>query len=278
MVKPEIRIPFDRLSKSQRKIADFIAKSTDRIPFYTEEVIAAKAGVSIATVSRFWKTIGYDNLKSFKKYLQQSQQASPASKMKHVLEKTEREVVSRMIASAAGNLETTSKRISREEFERAVDALNDAAQIYVHAPGSSSCLSDLLRFRLNRIGINVRIMAQSGHELLESLVHAGPEDVVLFFGFVGKSPEATVILEQAAQSGYQTVLVTDLQLSDMIDASDIVLQVERGDADEFHSLVAPLTVVESLSVSLAGRRGEEAMDKLGRLHAMRKQYASLLPK
>lgn len=278
MHKLEFEIPFHQMSKSQKKIADFIVKSTERIPFYTEEDIALKTGVSIATVSRFWRMIGYDNLKSFKKYLQETQHSTPARKMQHVLEKTDREVVARMINSAAVNLEETAKRISRDAFDRAVEALNAANTIYVHGPGSTSCLTDLLRFRLNRIGIEVRIMAQSGHELLESLVHAGPADVVLFFGFVRKSPEATVILEQAAESGYTTILVTDLLLSDMIDDSDIVLQVDRGDADAFHSLVAPMTIVESLSVSLAGQRGEAAMDKLKQLHAMRKQYASLLPK
>lgn len=278
MNKLEFEIPFHQMSKSQQKIADFIMKSAERIPFYTEEDIAVKVGVSIATVSRFWRIIGYDNLKSFKKYLQETQHSTPARKMQHVLEKTDREVVVRMITSAAVNLEETARRISLDAFDRTVEALNAAATIYVHGPGSTSCLTDLLRFRLNRIGMEVRIMAQSGHELLESLVHAGPKDVVLFFGFVRKSPEATVILEQAAESGYTTILITDLLLSDMIDDSDIVLQVDRGDADVFHSLVAPMTIVESLSVALAGQRGDAAMDKLKQLHAMRKQYASLLPK
>ncbi|QJD82203.1 MurR/RpiR family transcriptional regulator [Cohnella herbarum] len=274
----EFEMPLNRMSKSQQKIADFIAKSPERIPFYTEEDIAAKAGVSIATVSRFWKSIGYDNLKSFKKYLQETQHSTPARKMQHVLEQTEREVLGRMMTSAVVNLEETTKRISRRAFDQAVEALNEAQRIYVHGPGSTSCLTDLLRFRLNRIGMEVRIMAQSGHELLETLVHAGPKDVVLFFGFVRKSPEATVILDQATESGYKTILVTDLLVSDMINESDIVLQVDRGEADAFHSLVAPLSVVESLSVSLAGQRGEAAMEKLKQLHAMRRNYSSLLPK
>jgi len=64
----------------------------------------------------------------------------------------------------------------------------------------------------------------------------------------------------------------------MIDDSDIVLQLDRGDRDAFHSLVAPMTIVESLSVSLAGQRGDSAMEKLQQLYAMRKHYASLLPK
>lgn len=278
MHQPDLNFPIDRMSKGQRKIADFIVKSSERIPFYTEEDIAAKAGVSIATVSRFWKAVGYDNLKSFKKYLQETSSSTPARKMQQVLDKTEQETVPRMLASAIVNLEETGKRLSLQAFDLAVEALYAAETIYTHGPGSASCLADLLRFRLNRLGKDVRIMAKSGHELLESLAHAGPKDVVLFFGFVRRSPEASVILEQASASGYTTILVTDMLLSDMIADSDIALQVDRGDADAFHSLVAPLSVVESLSVALARRSGETAMGKLRTLNALRKQYASYLPK
>lgn len=271
-------MPLHQMSKSQQKIANFIMKSYERVPFYTEEDIASRAGVSIATVSRFWKVIGYDNLKSFKRYLQEAQYATPALKLQQVLERTEQDVVREMIASAADNLRETAGRISPEAFDRAVEALDGAERIFVHGAGAAHCLTSLLQFRLNRIGIHVQIMAQSGHELLESLVHAGPGDVVLFFGFVRKSPEATVILDHASEAGYRTILVTDLLLSDMIDDSDIVLQVDRGDADAFHSLTAPMAVIESLSVSLAGRRGDRAIDKLKQLHSLRKQYAALLPK
>lgn len=278
MNKLELDIPLHQLSKSQQKIADFIVKSTDRIPFYTEEDIAIKAGVSIATVSRFWKAIGHANLKSFKKHLQETQYSTPAVKMQRLLDDAEHDVVSKIVKASIINLEETTNRLSSQAFDRAVEVLNNAEKIYVHAPGSTSCLSDLLRFRLNRIGMNVVIMAQSGHELLESLVHAGEQDTVVLFGFGRKSPEAAVILEQSCRSRYSTILITDLLLADMIDESDIVLQVDRGDRDMFHTLVAPMTIVESIAVSLAGRRGDMAMDRLKQLHTMRKKYSALLPK
>lgn len=278
MQQPDFQFPLDKMSKGQIKIADCIAKSVDQIPFFTEEDIAVKAGVSIATVSRFWKAVGYDNLKSFKKHLQESNYSTPALKMEQVLNKTEQEIVPRMLASAAVNLEETGKRLSLQSFEHAVEAIHSATTIYAHGPGAASCLTELLRFRLNRLGLNVRTMAQSGHELLESLAHAGSGDVVLLFGFVRKSPEAAVILEQAAASKYTTILVTDLLMSDMIADSDIVLQIDRGDRDVFHSLAAPVALVESLSVALAKRSGKTGMNKLRALHALRKQYATLLPK
>jgi len=274
----EFLVPIEQMSKSQQKIADFLLKSTEHIPFYTEEDIARKSGVSISTVSRFWTIIGFDNLKAFKKHLQEAQYSTPAIKMKQVLDKTELNVVFQMITSAQSNLSETMQRTSLDAFNEAVAALYEAKRIFIHGHGSAACLAQLFQFRLNRIGIQVHIMAESGHALLESLVHAGEGDVVLFFGFVRKSPEAAVIIEHAAIAGYKTILVTDLLLSDMIDGSDIVLQVDRGERDAFHSLVAPMAIIDSLSISLAGRLGDQAMRKLQLLHDIRKQYSALLPK
>ncbi|MCR8659901.1 MurR/RpiR family transcriptional regulator [Paenibacillus endoradicis] len=271
-------IPIEQMSKGQKKIADFILKSTERIPFYTEDDIAKKSGVSISTVSRFWEIIGFDNLKAFKKHLQDAQYSTPAIKMKQVLEQTEQHIVAQMIDSAQSNLAETFQRVNYQAFDQAIITLDQAQHIYVHGHGSATALTELIRFRLNRIGIHVHIMAESGHALLESLVHANENDVVLFFGFVRKSPEATVILEQAQVAHYRTILITDLLISEMINDSDIVIQVDRGERDAFHSLVAPMAIIDSISIALAGLRGNDAMNKLQQLHDIRKQYATLLPK
>jgi len=274
----QFHIPIEQMSKSQQKIADFIVKHAERIPFYTEEDIALGSGVSISTVSRFWQAIGYDNLKAFKKQLQEAQIAPPAVKIQQVLDKVDSTIVVQMFDAAAAHIAETKERLIPDQYDLAVKALSEAQHIYVHAPGSAACLGQLLQFRLNRVGINVQLLAESGHALHEKLVHAGTHDVVLSFGFVRKSPELSVILDQAQQAGYTTILVTDLLVAEMIDRSDIVLHVDRGEREAFHSLVAPMVLVDCLSISITGERGDDAMQKLKQLHQLRKQYSSILPK
>ena len=282
-VQFQLKIPIEQMSKSQQKIADFIVKHAERIPFYTEENIALGAGVSISTVSRFWQAIGYDNLKAFKKQLQDAQLSltPPAVKIQQVLDQADSNITNlafQMFDAAAAHLSETKGRLLADQYNLAVSTLTSARHIYVHAPGSAACLGQLLQFRLNRIGIFVQLLADSGHSLHEKLVHAGKEDVVLCFGFVRTSPELSVILEQSQQAGYRTILITDLLVAEMIDQSDIVLHVDRGEREAFHSLVAPMVLVDSLSISITGEHGEEAMHKLQQLHQLRKQYSSTLPK
>lgn len=274
----QFQIPIEQMSKSQQKIADYIVKHAERIPFYTEEDIALGAGVSISTVSRFWQPVGYANLKAFKKQLQEVQLAPPAVKIQQVLDHANSNIVAQMFDAAAAHIAETKGRLLADEYDLAVKAMTEAQHIYVHAPGSAACLGQLLQFRLNRIGIIVQLLAESGHALHEKLVHAGPLDVVLSFGFVRKSPELAVILDQAQHARYTTILVTDLLVAEMIDRSDIVLHVDRGEREAFHSLVAPMVLIDSLSISITGERGDDAMQKLQQLHQLRKQYSSILPK
>lgn len=94
-------------------------------------------------------------------------------------------------------------------LQRAVEALSAARQIYVYSPGPCAGLAELMAYRMARFGITIKRMAPSGHELLETLMHAGKKDVVLVFGFVQLLPETEVILDYAREAGYVVILITD---------------------------------------------------------------------
>ena len=72
--------------------------------------------------------------------------------------------------------------------------------------------------------------------------------------------------------------MTDLMVSDMIDRSDIVLYAERGELWEFHSMVTPVAIIDSLAVGIAMKHEKEYLERLNQLHRLRKKYASRIPK
>ena len=74
-----------KLTPSQKRIADFIEKSGEHILYFSETELAQELQVSNATISRFWKTIGYENFKSFKDAIKEKEQLSPKSKLKNSL-------------------------------------------------------------------------------------------------------------------------------------------------------------------------------------------------
>ncbi|MFD0672864.1 MurR/RpiR family transcriptional regulator [Cohnella sp. GCM10027633] len=266
---------------SERKLADYIIQHEDRLSFQTEKDIAELLSVSIATVSRFWRKIGYANFKAYKMELAEKAEAvpTPADKMLRMLNEVDdadMDVAGRMLAREIGYLQATLQRLDRNHFDRSVRLLHGAKRVYVYGSGPSASLSELLRFRLNRFGKTVVMLPRTGSELFEALVHATSDDAFVVFGFFRQSPEIRVIQEVVKDLGGQVVLFTDLTTSAMIDANTCVLYVSRGESRQFHSLTAPVALLDALVVALA-HKDEASVERLNGLYDMRKKYANVLP-
>ncbi len=121
-------------------------------------------------------------------------------------------------------------------------------------------------------------MPKSGHEIFESLVNVDEGDAIIIFGFVHVLREIRVIMDVAAKHQATTILITDLRISEMVEMSDIVFYISRGELWEFHSLVAPLALVESLIVGVSRQEGGDSLAKLNDLHQLRKDYEPIMPR
>lgn len=268
-----------KFSQNHQKIANYIINNVEVIPFMVEKDIANACGVGISTVSRFWENINYKNFKDFKQHLMQETSFSPADKMKTVFDKLENnEGAAELIISSAKYLEQTANSINIEQFGKIITAINECRTLHIYASGPSVCLSSLLLYRLRRFDINISVLNKSGHELFEDLIHIKKEDVILIFGFVHESPEIKVLFDLAKKVGTKTVLITDLQVHPMLEKADFCMYTARGELWEFHSMLAPLVLIESMIVSLGKAREKIALGKLQKLNELRNTYKKILPK
>jgi DNA-binding MurR/RpiR family transcriptional regulator len=245
----------------------------------TEEEIALEVNVSIATVSRFWNMAGYKNFKEFKKNIKEKLEVSPANKMRNIVEKIGNDdLPGRMVDQHFKYLVETSNHLSRKDFEASIQAISNAETVYVYAPGPSESIGKLFEFRLSRFGLRMKQIPKSGHELFEVLMHIQEKDIVVIYGFVSLLPESKVIFQQAKESHFKTILITDQLISEMNSLADYVLYTCRGEMWEFHSMVPPLAITEALIVGVGLQNKEVVFEKLNQLSAIRKKYASSIPK
>lgn len=267
------------LSPSQLKIADFIERYPEEMLFMTEQEIADRLGTSIATVSRFWRAVGYDNAKAFKLKLRESSDSTPAVKLEKTISRLDASSLPvKMLEQAKHHLQDTIERIHPEELEEAAGLMASARRVYVYAPGPSLSLAELLSYRLSRFGMSVRIMAGSGHELLESLAHLESEDVVLIFSFTRMLPETDVILDCVSRVQNAAIMITDREDFRYGTPARISFYVSRGDMVEFHSMVTPLLLIEQLILSIGMLNKEKVLRKLDYLGELRTRYADKLPR
>lgn len=269
----------ETLSPGQFKIADYIQKNSQTVLFSTEQEIADALGLSIASVSRFWRTVGFKNIKDFKTKLRNQLDVTPAAKMKNIMDKADASPLpQQFLATTMRHLEETLTHYSADSFEAAVTALTSAKRIYIYGPGPSAGLTELLHYRLGRFGLSIHRLDRGGSEMFEDLLHLGEEDLIVLFGFVRLLPEAKVIVDHAKETGYRTLLITDRLVADFSDQCDITLFASRGETWEFHSMIAPTFIVENLIVAVGMRNQDDHLRKLNELNQLRKKYAHELPR
>lgn len=266
-------------SRSQLKIADFIERHQDEVLFMTEQEIADRIGTSIATVSRFWRAAGYENGKDFKLKLRLATDTTPALKLETTISQLDPSSLPlKMLEQTTVHLRETAEKTEPEELKLAASLMAGARRIYVYAPGPAVALGDLLFYRLSRFGMSVRMMAASGHELLESLAHVQQEDVVLLFNFTRLLPETEVILDCVKRVSCSAVMITDREEFRYGAPVEAAFYVSRGEMGEFHSMVTPLLLIEQMILSIGYLNKEKVLSKLEYLGELRARYADKLPR
>ena len=265
----------DKLTANEAALLEFINQHSDRFLFLS---IAQPETLSMseATVSRFARHVGCRDFKHLKQVVlaQTQTRTGPADKLAATLAEGDGAPLPHWLEQQRYCLEKTEALLDPAEFHRAVQAIVEARRVFVYAKNASRSMAELLRFRLRRIGVDVRLLAGAGNELLEGLAAAGPGDLVVVFSFSKRSTEGAILLDWQREAGYRTLLFTG-QLSPLPDPQpDIRLFVYRGEANEYHSMAAPAAIVDALVLGVSAKLGDRAVDRLARLRALKQRYTN----
>ncbi|MGG3806262.1 MurR/RpiR family transcriptional regulator [Metabacillus fastidiosus] len=267
----------NELSPSQLKIGQWILHNESSVMISTEQDIAKAVGVSVASVSRFWKAAGFQNLKAYKQQLKEKRDITPAKKiLKTVIDLGYRDVQSHHLNRSIHHLQATLDHFQREQFEEAITLIRKASRLFIYAPGPSLSLGELLSYRLRRYGLDVRLIRWMGSEMLEELVHIDESSVVLLFSFGRLLKEGKVLLKHANEAMCKSIVISDQLVMDTPSPFDIFLYADRGEKDEFHSMIAPLFLLENLIVEIG--KEEDALVHMEFLGKLRKTYKEDLPR
>lgn len=265
------------LSQSQWKIGQWVLHNESSVMISAEKDIAQAASVSVASVSRFWKAVGYSNLKEYKKALKEKQEITPAKKiLKTFVDLEYNNLQAHHLTRSIHHLQETLNHFQRESFQQAMSIIQNSNRLFIYAPGPSLSLAELLSYRLRRYGIDVRIIRWMGSEMHEELIHLEKSSAILIFAFSRLLKEGEVLLKHAHETKCKSIIISDQLLLKAPCPFDVLLYAERGKKDEFHSMIAPLFVIENLIVAIG--KDENALHQMELLNQLRKTYKEELPR
>ena len=249
---------YAKLSKGQKKLADYIREDYDKAAFLTAAKMGEVVGVSESTVVRFATTLGYKGYPEFQKALEElvRTKLNSIQRMKVTYGRISHgEILDSVLQSDIEKIKLTMASIDHNTFEQAVDTILNARKIYVVGIRSCAPLASFLSFYLNLICEDVKaVNTNSSSEIFEQLIRISEEDVIIGISFPRYSMRTLKALEFASNRKAKVITLTDSVHSPMNLYSSCNLIARSDMASIVDSLVAPLSVVNALVVALCMKK------------------------
>ncbi|AOY00435.1 MurR/RpiR family transcriptional regulator [Jeongeupia sp. USM3] len=268
----QIRARYDQLSATEQKVADAVLADLAFAAGATINALAERAGVSIATISRFAKVAGCDDVRDLKLRLAQA----GAIGARFLADAAEDNVFyNRICAEVEDALHQSLAHFSEAQFRAAAKLIDKARMTYVAGfGGASTMLGDETQFRLARLGYPVA--ACHDPVLLRMFAATLSErDVLLVLSVSGVTPELLDIADIARQYGARLVVISAPD-SPLAERADVLLPFHVDETDFIYkpsaSRYGMMLVIDVLATELALLHKEHSKEMLRRLKFVLDDY------
>ncbi len=263
------------LTKSEKQIASYVLRNQEESAFLSAGELAVRLDLSEATVVRFARTLGYDSYPDMRAVLQDAfrRRVTHSARLRGRLDDLREggDIFEKVTVTEIDYLTLALQTVDREALHRAAEYIDERQRIFVFGPGPSVSLVDLLHLRLTRFGKQVIPLTEMGREVLEPLLLMTDHDLLFVIAFFDVNPTLQIILEAAAEKTCPVVLLTDTLGSVIGDKADVLLAAKRGPVSAFHSLVVPMTIINTLLLEIANQNLDRVTAKLDELDQLRER-------
>ena len=267
---------YARMSKGQRRLADYVRRNYDKAVFLTAARLGETVGVSEATVVRFAIQLGYKGYPGFQRALEElvRNKLNSIQRMEVTYGRiSQSEILQTVLQSDIDKIKETTAAIDHKAFDLAIDTILNAKRIYVIGIRSCAPLASFLSFYLNLICPEVTsVTTNSSSEIFEQLIRISEEDVIIGICFPRYSMRTLKALEFASNRKAKVITLTDSIHSPMNLYSSCNLIARSDIASIVDSLVAPLSVINALLVALCMKKQKEVISTLETLEDIWGEY------
>ncbi|MDP2892076.1 MAG: MurR/RpiR family transcriptional regulator [Bacillota bacterium] len=265
---------YKKMSKGQKRIADYITNNYDKAAFMTACKLGECASVSESTVVRFADALGFDGYPELQKTLQEliRNKLTTVQRIELASDMDEITVLKTVLKSDMNNIRMTIDKINEEQFQEAVESLDGARKVYILGLRSSAPLTQFIGYYLNFVLQNVHVCTPGVSDIFEQLMPATSQDVVIGVSFPRYSTRTLEGVQFAKKRGVKVIAITDSTSSRIAECADIVLTAQSDMASFVDSFVAPLSLVNALIVAIGLRRREDISKKFQELENIWREY------
>ncbi|MBO0729230.1 MAG: MurR/RpiR family transcriptional regulator, partial [Acidimicrobiaceae bacterium] len=204
----------ERLTATERKIAEVLASEPQTIAFGTVAQVAKRAGTSGPSVVRLAVKLGYGGFVDLQGDVQQELAGQLAPARDRIRQRPPSDLLGRVHAVEHDNLSRTLDVVLPATLERATEVLSDRARHVWVLPGEVTYpVGVVLATQLGLLREGVELVAGSETALSRALAGLAPGDTVIGIDIRRYERALVGMLRWAAERGAVVVAITDSPLS-----------------------------------------------------------------
>jgi DNA-binding MurR/RpiR family transcriptional regulator len=279
----ELRRQYDRLTQSQKRIAEYIVDHPDRVAFATVDQMASQLGVNPSTIVRFTYRLGLKGFPDLQERTRQlvRGQLSAASEIVNensVLSHLDGTVFGASLGQDLQNIRRTIAALKAEDLKDATDMIVAARRVFVAGSFAAHTVASYLTLSLDRIRGNTTVWGADMTLQPSQALEVTAQDCLVAFTSAPYAVATQRAAQVAKEARAKVIAVTDTPISAVGQMADLVLATTSTGSGMQNSFVAPMAVANALLNGVAAAVGERAIERYDRLYKLVNRWDTFLLK
>jgi DNA-binding MurR/RpiR family transcriptional regulator len=231
--------------------------SPELVVFGSIRDVARRAGVNIATITRFAAALGFESYRDFQSafrlaYLQRAGIGQIATNTGAAL-RSSSDAVSFARAQQVANMDAALEQLAHTDLDAIATVLTGAARIFILGEGAAASVGLILQKYLNQLAIYSELII-SEVEAAISLRRCTERDALVVIANAVTFRASVTMSTFARERGATVIAVVGNPISPLLAHADHAIVAPAQSATLLYSVYAAVGVVELLVSHMAGRR------------------------
>lgn len=268
-----IKNHYTALTATEKKVADYIQKNSDRVITMSVAEFAENASVANSAIIRCCKSLGFEGYAELKmslamelsknKQLNYTPYIYPSDDAATILDK--------IFSANVKTLHDTAEKLDRVLLQNVVDLLDQAHTIYIYGIGTSAAIVSDFQYRIMQLGYTAFCYTDVPSMKISTLnIRKG--DVAIGISHSGRTIATIEALKLAKANGADTVCITSYPGSPITKVVDHPVEIYCDEIqypmEAISARIAHISVIDAITIALSARHYESAQKRAQAAHAL----------
>ncbi len=258
----------DRLTATERKIAEVLASEPQTVAFGTVAQVAQRAGTSGPSVVRLAVKLGYEGFVGLQADVQAelARQLGPARD--RIRQRPPTDLLTRVQAAEQDNILRTLHGVATAALNRAIIRLADRhRRVWVLSAEMTAPIGMVLAGQLGQLRDGVTRLEGSEVAISRSLAGLEPRDTLVAIDIRRYERSLVALSRSASERGAAILAVTDSPLSPLVAGATETFFISAQGVGPFDSVTGGIALANLLCVGVAARLRQTAPARLDAIEA-----------